>query len=133
MDAQAWAGLPLAVGPVAMPVTDDRRFTGAVAVLLSGAAVLVSLLGLVGGYLAVVIGLGAALTAADSFRCLAGRSPGPARRLPALLGALAVSWSAAATLGGLGVSGVLGSVLAVGAVLAVAWGILSLGRLACRS
>lgn len=74
-----------------------------------------------GGFLAAIIGLDAAVTAARSWRWLAGHAPEPTRRVPALLTAAVLSWIAAATVGGLGVGGVLG-VTTLGLALLVAAG-----------
>lgn len=110
---RAWAGLPVPGGPRPMPVTADRRFSLAAAVLLSLGALVASVHGPAGAFLAPMCGLGAALTAAASLRALAGRAAHPARQAPALLSATAVSWTAAATVGGLGASGLLASVVGV--------------------
>lgn len=114
----AWSGLPASRRPRVMPVIADRRYALAAAVLLGGGATLVSTLGAGGGFLAAMIGLDTAIAAADSFRRLAGRDRHPARRVPALLTATAVSWTAAATVGGLTVAQVLLTSLLVLAVVA---------------
>ena len=91
-------------------------------------AVGVSALGPAGAFLAAIIGLDAAVTAAGSWRWLAGHAPDPARRMPALLIAAVTSWTAAATVGGLGARGVLDMVSTVGLLLAAARGLLALMR-----
>ena len=82
-----------------------------------------------GGFLAAIIGLDAAVTAARSWRWLAGHAPEPTRRVPALLTAAVLSWIAAATVGGLGAGGVLGVTL--GLALLVAAGRAALALLRC--
>ena len=131
---RAWAGLPPPERRAAMPATDDRRYARAAALLLMLWAAGISALGPAGAFLAAVIGLDAAVTAAGSWRWLAGHAPDPARRVPALLTAAAVSWTASATvgglggLGGLGVQGVPGVVSGVGLLLAAGHGLLALTR-----
>lgn len=117
----AWSGLPASGSTRVMPVTADRRYALAAAALLGGGATLVSTLGTGGGFLAAMIGLDAAIAAADSFCRLAGHDPHPARRVPALLTATAVSWTAAATIGGLTVVQVLLTSFLVLAVVAGAY------------
>lgn len=117
-----WQGWP-GERPVPMPVSCDCLHSTVAAVLLTTVATAASF-GTAGGpFLAAVIGLGAALTAASSFRRLAGRAPQPARQVPALLVATALSWLAAGTLGGLGIRGLLNAVLAVAAVILLTTGV----------
>ena len=126
---RAWAGLPAPRRRAAMPASDDRRYAGAAALLLMLWAAGVSASVPAGGFLAAVIGLDAAVTAARSWRWLAGHAPEPTRRVPALLTAAVLSWIAAATVGGLGAGGVLGVTL--GLALLVAAGRAALALLRC--
>lgn len=96
--------------------------------LLGGTAVILSPLGSAGAFLAAMVGLDTAIAAADSFRRLAGRDPYPARRVPVLLGATAVSSTAAATLGGLGATGVRLWSFAVTALAASGYGLVLVAR-----
>ena len=75
----------------------------------------------------------AAIAAADSFCRLAGRDHHPARRVPALLTATAVSWTAAATVGGLTVAQVLLTSCLVLAVVAGGYALTVTIRLLVRT
>lgn len=104
---RAWSGLPRGSGRRVMPVSADRRFTALAALLLTAGALVGSMLGPAGAFMAVVFGLDTALVAVHRFCQLAGRDPYPARRAPAMLTATAACWVSAATVGGLGSQGVL--------------------------
>lgn len=130
---RAWSGLPAPRRRVVMPTTDDRRCTVAAALLLMLWAAAVSPLGPAGGFLAAMIGLDAAIAGVRSVCLLIGQVPDPARRVPALATAAAFSWGAAATVGGLGVRGVLVVTVLVGTVVAAGHALLAVLRWAVRS